>query len=227
MWSSHPAHAVRDGEPVVEANPDALSACSMDVNVFIEPKVDLARLAQALDDIGHPGRVWAMKKWTKSIQSRLFDAADGFRPLDLEFFVPSDRGPLEEVIHHGHNTLPAFNSFQKRFCKPSAGGETGVLYGYNHNPKFTGMMTGPGYYVAHPSETPGLLAVDYTRTPPEKPESWPAIVPSASRLGLFVYGGMIDYMRGISKHISIGRAFKGGRYIDAWFVLCREDATSA
>ncbi len=199
----------------------------MDVNTFIEPKLDLPKLAQTLDEIGHPGRLWAMKKWNKSIQAKLFEAAAGFRAVDLDYFVPADRGPLEEVIHHGHNTLPAFNSFQKRFCKPSAGGASDVLYGYNHNAPFTTVMTGPGYYVAHASETSGEVAVNYTKIPAEKPDAWPAIVPNSQRLGRIVYDGMIDYMRGISKHISIGRAFRGGRYTDNWFILCREDRAEA
>ena len=44
-----------------------------------------------------------------------------------------------------------------------------------------------------------------------------------ARLGRFVYAGMIDIMRGVSTHVTIGRALKGGKFMDAWFVLCRED----
>jgi hypothetical protein len=34
---------------------------------------------------------------------------------------------------------------------------------------------------------------------------------------------MIDVMRGVSTHVSIGRARRGGKMSDNWFVLCRED----
>ena len=34
---------------------------------------------------------------------------------------------------------------------------------------------------------------------------------------------MIDYLRKVSDHVSIGRAVKGGKAMDNWFLLCRED----
>jgi hypothetical protein len=34
---------------------------------------------------------------------------------------------------------------------------------------------------------------------------------------------MIDVMHGISSHVSIGRARKKHGWMDAWFVLVRED----
>jgi hypothetical protein len=34
---------------------------------------------------------------------------------------------------------------------------------------------------------------------------------------------MVDVMRGISTHVSIGRARKAHGWMDAWFVLVRED----
>ena len=55
----------------------------------------------------------------------------------------------------------------------------------------------------------------------------PDIVPNEARLGRFVYAGMKDYMRRVSEHVSIGRAYKGGKPMNAWFVLCREDAESS
>ena len=50
-----------------------------------------------------------------------------------------------------------------------------------------------------------------------------------------VYGNMIDIMRGLSKHVSIGRAKRvkqagkpeSAQWMDAWFVLCREDVAPA
>ena len=36
-----------------------------------------------------------------------------------------------------------------------------------------------------------------------------------------VYGGTQDVLRGVSEHVAVGRAFKGGKPMDNWFVLCR------
>jgi hypothetical protein len=107
------------------------------------------------------------------------------------------------------------------------------------------MWTGPGYFVAHPADTAGEVTIDYTRQPGPLPSSnahsnahsndgadgpsgtpsgWPAFVPNSARLGRFVYQGTTDIVRGLSNHVSIGRARRGTEWMDAWFVLCREDA---
>ena len=66
-------------------------------------------------------------------------------------------------------------------------------------------------------------ALDYLRVPPERPEHWPAILPNSARLSRFVYNGTRDILRGVSKHVTIGQAMKGGKPMSAWFVLCRDD----
>jgi hypothetical protein len=38
-----------------------------------------------------------------------------------------------------------------------------------------------------------------------------------------VYAGMKDYMRRVSEHVSIGRAYKHEKPMNAWFVLVREE----
>jgi hypothetical protein len=67
--------------------------------------------------------------------------------------------------------------------------------------------------------------IDYTMAPQpqDKPDTWPEIVPNSERLGRFVYEGMVDVMRGISSHVSIGRARRKEAWMDAWFLLVRED----
>jgi hypothetical protein len=47
------------------------------------------------------------------------------------------------------------------------------------------------------------------------------ILPSSARLSRFVYNGTRDYMRGVSAHVSIGRAEVRGRLSDNYFILCR------
>lgn len=194
----------------------------MDVSVLLEPTIDLPRLAEVLDGLGHEGRVHTIRTWTKKYQSELFEAAKGHMPLDLDFLVPSSVGQLVEVIHEGQNTLPAFNHFQKRFCKLE--GDVAPVGGYNH--QTLQPVTGPGYFVVDKGtgEHEGELAIDYTRVPKTKPAGWPDIKPNEGGLGALVYGGMIDYLRGISAHVSIGRAYKG-KAMNAWFALVRKDVS--
>lgn len=194
----------------------------MDVSVLLEPTIDLPRLAEILDGLGHEGRVHTIRGWDKKRQAALFEAAKGHKPLDLDFLVPSSVGPLVEVIHDGKNTLPLFTHFQKRFVKLE--GEDFPVGGYNH--QALSALTGPGYFVVTKGEGEheGELAIDYTKVPKSKPASWPEIKPNEGGLASLVYGGMIDYLRGISTHVSIGRAYKG-KAMDAWFALVRKDVS--
>jgi hypothetical protein len=123
------------------------------------------------------------------------------------------------VIHDGRNTLLFFNYFQKRFCRPSDPSIKDKLWGYNH--QTMSWFTGPGYFVAKP-DGPDAVVIDYYDVPPEKPESWPKIRDNESGFGRLVYGHMRDYMRGVSQHVTIGRANREGKDFDAWFVLCRQ-----
>jgi hypothetical protein len=193
----------------------------MELKNLIDPHLDLPRLAKDLDELGTPARVWATRQWTRPIQAKLFEAAKGFRPVTLDDYVPPDVGPHVQVITHGMNTLPAHNHFQKRFAKPVDPEVKDQLVGYNF--QSLSPFTGPGYYVAHPASEAGEVDIDYTMLPKEKLEAWPAIVPNSARLGRFIYYGMVDVMRGISSHVSIGRARKKSGWMDAWFVLVRED----
>jgi len=196
----------------------------MDLRNLIETHLDLPRLSKDLDELGHPARVWAAHQWTRADMATLWEACKGFRPITLDDFMPHPVAPLVEVVHHGKNSLPAFTLFQKRFCKPKEAppeGSAGVLIGLNR--QTISFLTGPGYFVAHPATDPGEVDVDYTMVPREKAEAWPPIAPSSARLGRFIYHGTIDVMRGISSHVTIGRARRKGGWMDAWFILVRED----
>lgn len=180
------------------------------------------RIGSTLDRMDPRSRLATVMTIHPKEQRRLWELFEN-SAIDADHFVPSGIEPLEEVIHHGKNTLPTHNFFQKRFCR--ADDESGELYGYNH--QSLSWLTGPGYYVAHDTsdekEPPASYVIDYTRIPPKKPESWPEIIPNENKLGRFVYAGMKDYMRKVSEHVSIGRAYKGGKPMNAWFILCRED----
>lgn len=193
----------------------------MDVTVLVEPEPNLEQIARVLDELGHEGRVHTAGTWGKKEQALLFEAAKGHRPLTLEHFVPGGTSAMTEVIHEGRNTLFAFNQFQKRFFRSED--EDGTLYGYNHQDMT--WATGPGYFEVRVAENEGEIAIDYAkRLPTKTPTGWPPVVPNSARLGSLVYEGMIDYVRGISEHVAIGRAFKKGAFMDAWFVLVRKDA---
>ncbi|MBX3188733.1 MAG: hypothetical protein KF819_17075 [Labilithrix sp.] len=195
----------------------------MDVSVLLEPKIDLPRLTEVLDGLGHEGRVHASRTWGKKEQAAIYEAAKGYRPMGLDFLVPASVGKLVEVIHDLHNTLPVFTDSQKRFCRLPEGEEFEVG-GYNHQ-KMSG-FTGPGYFVVAPGEGEyeGEIAIDYRKVPKSKPEGWPEIRDNTSGLGALVYGGMVDRMRAISTHVSIGRAFKG-KAMNEYFTLVRRDVS--
>jgi hypothetical protein len=195
----------------------------MDVTTFLEPTIDLKGVAHILDGLGHEGRVHTIGTWSKEQQEKIYEAAKGFLPLDLDFLVPSSIGPLVEVIHDGHNTLPLFSHFQKRFVKLE--GDAFPIGGYNH--QSMQRFSGPGYFGVTKGEGDheGELVIDYTKIPKEKPASWPEIQANDGFISGIVNGGMIDYLRGISTHVSIGVAFKNGRHRHQWFALVRRDPT--
>jgi hypothetical protein len=186
----------------------------------------LAELSEKLDRMDAESRRSTLMTITPREQRILWELCAG-RSISAQHFVPENLDPLVEVIHHGKNSLLAHNFFQKRFARADDG--TADLYGYNH--QTLAFVTGPGYFVAHSSENevdaPTGYVIDYTRIPPRKPASWPKIIPNEARLGRFVYAGMKDYMRRVSEHVSIGRAYKRGKPMNAWFVLCREDPAGA
>jgi hypothetical protein len=192
----------------------------MDLNVLIEPKVDLPRLTKVLDELGHEGRTHTIRTWHKHQMELLWEACKDYRTLTLDHFVPSSVGPMVEVVHELKNSLALFTIARKRFCRPDLP-ETSELWGYND--QWTTPFAGPGYFTTRLSETPGEVLFDYMTLPKGKVESWPPIVPNEERLGRFVYAGTIDHIRGISNHVCIGRAQKGPKLLDVWFVLCRKD----
>jgi hypothetical protein len=189
---------------------------------FPGDRVDLQGLTSHLDALSHDARLESVRALDRRSQSALFEAAKGYKTITLADFVPSSVAAMRQVIHHGRNTLPAFKLFQKRFCRPDADARD-ELWGYNE--QAMRFATGPGYFVAHDWDDEGAtgVVIDYHRVPPRHPEGWPDIRPNSARLSRFVYFETRDVMRAVSKHVSIGRASRNGKWMDAWFVLCRED----
>jgi len=65
----------------------------MDLTVLLEPKIDLVRIARVLDGLGLSGRLDTIRAWERPELAALFEAAKGFRAVDLDHFVPRSVGP--------------------------------------------------------------------------------------------------------------------------------------
>jgi len=183
---------------------------------FSRDHVDLEGLTRKLEKLAPPQRIQAIRTLTRRMQAQLFEAVQGFRPIDLTHFVPDSVPDRTWVIHEGRNTLPLFRFFQKRFFRPDP--QASVLWGYNHGP--TMGFVGPGFFVTRKAQG-GEVLIDYTEIPPEPLPQAPRLRPNSWGLSRFVYYNMVDVVRGVTAHISIGRATRKGKPIDAWFVLCR------
>jgi hypothetical protein len=182
--------------------------------------LDVHELGRYLDGLAADARLVAVRSLTGAQQALLHEAAKGARKLTLEDLVPSATAPLGEVTHEGKNSLLLFSRFAKVFCRPKP--DSQEVWGYNRAGGFVQTVVGPGYFVAY--EGPGdEVLVDYTRLPKGKASSWPEIMSNEARLSRFVYSGMIDALRGVSSHVSVGRAIRNGKVQDNWFVLCRQD----
>jgi hypothetical protein len=190
--------------------------------------VTIETIGEALDALSPEARLEAVHSLDRSAQRALYDKAGRGRPLTFEDFVPADRPPLEPVRHRGRNTLPMprkLQLFEKRFCRPKDG--TSRLFGYNESP-FIGTV-GPGFFVAVTTDSNqawkdrGAIVVDYFQVP-DGPvaSSWPKVIPNTQGLQRYVYHRTRDFMRRVSRHVSIGAAFKVEKKLDHYFVLVRD-----
>lgn len=190
------------------------------------PRVSLEEIGALLDRLLPSARLDAAMTLGPRDQAILFERAGQAPAITLDHFVPSDVPDLREVIHEGRNSLPLFRRFQKRFCRPR--GETARLFGYNEGQ--TRALLGPGYFVVVPTSSRpdwasrGALVVDYFQVPDGlAAPGWPAVVENSRGLQRLVYFQTRDFMRRVSAHISIGRAWKNESRLPATFVLCRQD----
>jgi hypothetical protein len=188
--------------------------------LLAENPIDMKKLSEYLDGLPNEQRIAEVATMNGKEQEKLFEAADGFMALDLDFYAPTSGGAFNQVIHHGRNNIPLFTRFQKRFCLPDRETDPEQRWGYNH--QTMALFTGPGYFVAKQHNDMEVV-VDYYDVPPAKPEAWPKILPNSARLSRFVYYHTRDYLRRVSKNVSIGRASRNDEWMPNWFVLCRED----
>jgi hypothetical protein len=179
-------------------------------------------LAGFLDGLSSADRIRAIRGLGRPEQRRLYEAVKGFAALRLMHLVPPSTPDLMPVRHYGRNTLPLFRHFEKRFARPRGEDPAapGRVIGFN----FQAMtpVTGPGYFVAREDASHAEVLIDYREVPTQAPADWPAIRGNDRGLGRLVYGNMLDTLRRVSEHVTIGSAARGGKDLGSWFVLCRE-----
>jgi len=187
------------------------------------PVPDPAEIRALFDRAIHSERVAATRALRRAEQRALYAAAEGFLPLRLADLVPPGVADGATVRHHGTNTLPVFTRFEKRFCRPRGEDPEKPASLYGWNVQRLGLLTGPGYFVAAPHASRPEVQVDYRRLPSDPPDDWPRVRSNERGLARFVYGFMVDTLRRVSEHVTIGSASRSGREIGSWFVLVRED----
>lgn len=197
------------------------------IDLIDDDRAGIDAIGAHLDGMGPEPRWREVRRLDRAHQRTLYEKAAHARPIDLAHFV-GDAGPRHEVIHDGVNTLPlpaSWQRFQKRFCRPDPGAEP-RLFGYNEGP--SRRLIGPGFFVALPTvdrpqwSARGGIVVDYFQVPDGAvADGWPRIVANDWRLSRFVYHQTRDFLRRVSRDVSIGAAFKRERPLDHYFVLCR------
>lgn len=180
-------------------------------------------LAELFDGLSGDMRSALVRRLGRGEQRALYEKVDGFAPLTLVDLVPANRGDDEEVRHLGFNTLPAFRVFEKRFARASGQDPAAptTLAGYNF--QAMSALTGPGYFEGTDDTDRAEVLVDYHRLPTTTPAGWPPVRSNERGLSRFVYGFMIDRLRRVSKHVTIGSASRKGKDLGSYFALTRSD----
>ncbi len=160
-------------------------------------------LAGALDAASHDARVAWVHSLGRSEQYALFALCAG-RPVGLGQLVSE---PGRVVRHYGRNGLPLYNRFEKRFVRLP----DGTVGGFNHNDfgVLASFVTGPGHYVSYEApDGSGEVWVDYRRIPAHQHPDFPPLRSNEVGLPALVFGDMVDVLRRVSRHVTIGDSFK-------------------
>lgn len=191
---------------------------------LIQAGTDIADIGARLDAADPFSRRRAVTSLGSSAQAALYRLAEQAPPLSLTDFVPAKVGRQTPVAHHGYNTLPmpGLRGFTKWMARNGAG----EIFGYNDSP--VGPLIGPGYFVLRETEgdetARGAVVVDYYLLPEGGvPSGWPPLRANWVGLQVLVYHQTRDYMRRVSRHVTIGAAYKWNLPVGSYFVLCRED----
>jgi hypothetical protein len=172
----------------------------------------LAPIGAALDALSHDERINWMRGLSRRELRTLYGLAEGGPALPLSFY----HGPEGEIVrHHGQNSLPVFSRFEKRLVRLGD-----QVQGYNHNGRMVSAVSGPGHFIA--SQDGDEVLFDYTVLPSQKPDAFPELKANDAGSARLVFGGMVDRVRRVSQHCTIGTAFRNGKPENAWFMLVRE-----
>jgi hypothetical protein len=219
----------------------------MGLRELLASRASRTEIASYLDGLVQDVRMLEANSLSRREQAQLFELAGENPPIRVSHFVPDDE-PAQKAIHHpGRNTVPVpsyFKYFQKRFTKSPDPKHAGLIAGYNHSNAF---FIRPGYFMGYETDGAHLppdkasmraewmlrggVVIDYFLVPEgwALPPTWPRVVPNSVGLQRLVYYRTRDFMRGVSKHVSIGRAAtedrKGDRWLDFWFTLVRQEET--
>lgn len=177
-------------------------------------------LEQHLDALSDADRLTQTLALSSAQQAKLFELVDGARRMTLEALAPASTPPLRGIRHEGRNSLLAFTRFAKVFAVPDDASKIATeRWGFNDSGFTVNTFVGPGYFIVN--QDGGEVLVDYTQYPPKPHLGGPPILSNAARLSRFVFNNTKDRVRAVSKHVSIGRAWRGTQRLDNWFVLCR------
>jgi len=142
------------------------------------------------------------------------------KTISLDHFVPPSRGS-KVVEHIGINSLPFFRRFKKHFYRDR---QDGSIYGYNTSS--IEILVGPGYFHAY-DHTDKESVFDYRIVPDLHQKGLPTIVTNDHLLAKLSFGNLLDRVRKVSEHISIGSATRSGKELGIYFALCRIDIPAA
>jgi len=173
-----------------------------------------------LDALTHRERLAVTRSISGVTQALLWQMAEG-TTVTLGDIVPRGEPRLSQVVHFGQNSLPAFSTFEKRFCRPPAGCNDDLLYGYSEG--MIRPLIGPGYFVVRetPNSPRGRVVLDSYGTPAEKPAEWPEIQSTDHGFPAVVFGYQQDFLRKVSSHVLVGRVWKFHKRTNVFYLLCR------
>ncbi len=182
-----------------------------DASIPLPEATDILTLSTALDAATQEQRIAWLQRLPARQVAVLYDLAEG-QQLTVEA-MHSAEGDV--VIHQGMNSMALFRGFQKRMVL-----HEGQLKGYNHQP--WAWLVGDGTFIVRPSpDVEGELWFDYTLLPDSGFPEFPPPKDNTAGLSRFVYGNMIDVVRRVSAHITIGKAYIGDKPRGQYFALCK------
>ena len=175
--------------------------------------IDRLAVAEYLDESSHEGRVAQLVALPRALMRSWYEASFHFLPMRPTDLVPSEAGHFAPVEHVGVNNLWV----ARRFSKVIYQSDDGQVAGYNA--QRWAWATGPGYFTVewHPYEA----VIDYTVLPTRAPTGFPKIRSNAGGLSFFVYRGLRDTVRRVSKDVLVGHAVRNGHDLPNYFMLTR------